>query len=131
MSDWRFKCCAKDKRALIVAQGTYDEEVLNYISNLGDSEDEEWRYISIVLRYQVMKVPRGAWPGTQVYLSKAKLGIYSEYLGLYIRFWDRGYNESEWSNCETKYMVMRNMSQKEDEYEIQVHGRERDESGEG
>ena len=25
-------------------------------------------------------------PGTQVYLSKAKLGIYSEYLSLYIRY---------------------------------------------
>ena len=25
-------------------------------------------------------------PGTQVYLSKAKLGIYSEYLDLYIRY---------------------------------------------
>ena len=38
-----------------------------------------------------MKVPRGTRPGTQVYLSKAKLGIYSEYLGLYIRFLDRGF----------------------------------------
>ena len=52
-------------------------------------------------------------PGTQVYLSKAKLGVYSEYLGLYIRFWDRGFFESEWSKCG-----------------IQVHGHERDESEE-
>ena len=39
-------------------------------------------------------------PGTQVYLSKAKLKFYSEYLGLYIRFWDRGGHESKWSDRE-------------------------------
>ena len=68
------------------------------------------------------------WPGTQVYLSKAKLGIYIKYLGLYICFWDRGYvshsgvsvGESTWSwekwarkktGVRYKYTVMREVSQ--------------------
>ena len=38
MSDRRFKCYTKDKRALIVAQRTYDDEVLDYVSTR-DSED--------------------------------------------------------------------------------------------
>ena len=38
MSDRRFKCYTKDKRALIVAQRTCDDEVLDYISTR-DSED--------------------------------------------------------------------------------------------
>ena len=38
MSDRRFKCYAKDKRALIVAQRTCDDEVLDYVS-AKDSED--------------------------------------------------------------------------------------------
>ena len=67
-------------------------------------------------------------PSTQVYLSKAKLGIYSKYLGLYICKGDRGCHESEWSDRERKYSVVREMSQKEDKREIQVLGRERDES---
>ena len=46
-------------------------------------------------------------PGTQVYLSKAKLGFYSEYLSLYIRYWDRGCHESEWSGRERKYTIVR------------------------
>ena len=33
MSNRRFKCYTKDKRALIVAQRTCDEEVLDYVSN--------------------------------------------------------------------------------------------------
>ena len=37
MSDRGFKCNTKDKRALIVAQRTCDEEVLDYVST-GDSE---------------------------------------------------------------------------------------------
>ena len=57
-------------------------------------------------------------PSTQVYLSKAKLGFYSEYLGLYIRFWDRGCHESKWSDCERKYTVVREMSQRKDKREI-------------
>ena len=40
MSDRRFKCYTKDKRALIVAQRTCDNEVLDYVSNPRDSEDE-------------------------------------------------------------------------------------------
>ena len=40
MSDQRFKCYMKDKRALIVAQRTCDEEVLDYVST-GDSEDND------------------------------------------------------------------------------------------
>ena len=58
------------------------------MSLLRDSEGKVQSYIST--RDIKMKVPRGTWPGTQVYLSKAKLGIYNEYLGLYIHFWDRG-----------------------------------------
>ena len=48
MSDQRFKCYTKDKRALLVAQRTCDKEVLDYVSNLRDSEDydEGRRYIS-------------------------------------------------------------------------------------
>ena len=44
----------KDKRALIVAQRTCDEEILNYVSNLETvrTKIEGQRYISIVLRYQ-------------------------------------------------------------------------------
>ena len=67
-------------------------------------------------------------PGTQVYLSKAKLGIYSEYLGLYICKRDRGCHESEWSGRGRKYTIVREVSQEEDKREIQVHGRERSES---
>ena len=63
-------------------------------------------------------------------MSKAKLGCYNEYLGLYIRFWDRGYDESEWSDRERKYTIVRDASQKEDDREIQVHGHERNESEE-
>ena len=37
MSDRRFKCDTKDKRALIVAQRTCDDEVLDYVSTR-DSE---------------------------------------------------------------------------------------------
>ena len=40
MSDRRFKCYTKDERALIVAQRTCDDEVLDYVS-LGDSEDND------------------------------------------------------------------------------------------
>ena len=38
MSDRGFKCYMKDERALIVAQRTCDDEVLDYVST-GDSED--------------------------------------------------------------------------------------------
>ena len=38
MSDRRFKCYTKDKRALIVAQRTCDNEVLDYVLTK-DSED--------------------------------------------------------------------------------------------
>ena len=38
MSDRRFKCYTKVKRALIVAQRTCDDEVLDYVS-IRDSED--------------------------------------------------------------------------------------------
>ena len=38
MSDRRFKCYTKDKRALIVAQRTCDDEVLDYVSTR-DNED--------------------------------------------------------------------------------------------
>ena len=38
MSDRRFKCYTEDKRALIVAQRTCDDEVLDYVSTR-DSED--------------------------------------------------------------------------------------------
>ena len=110
-----------------------------------DSEDEGQRYISMVLRYQRTRVPRGAWPGTQVYLSKAKLGIYNEYLGLYICFWDRGcmshsggivrQSTRSWEiwvrrriSMRYKYTVMKEMSQKKDKCEIQVHSHERNES---
>ena len=41
----------KDKRALIVAQRTYDEEVLNYVSNLETVRTKDEGYISVVLRY--------------------------------------------------------------------------------
>ena len=61
-------------------------------------------------------------------MSKAKLGKYSEYLGLYIRFGERGCHESKWSDRERKHMVVRGMSQKEDRREIQAHGRARNES---
>ena len=40
MSDRRFKCCTKDKRALIVAQRTCDDEGLDYVSTR-DSEDND------------------------------------------------------------------------------------------
>ena len=60
-------------------------------------------------------------------MSKAKLGVYSEYLGLYIRLGDRGSHESKWSNRERKYTIVREVSQK-DKHEIQIHGHERSES---
>ena len=63
-------------------------------------------------------------------MSKAKLGMYYEYLGLYIHFGDRGSYESEWSYHERKYTVVREMRQMNDKCGIQVHGRERDESDE-
>ena len=69
-------------------------------------------------RYQRLRFEEWTSPGTQVYLSKAKLGIYSEYLGLYIRYWDRGHHESEWSGRERKYTIVREMSQKGDKREI-------------
>ena len=40
MSDRRFECYMKDKRALIVAQRTCDNEVLDYVSTR-DSEDND------------------------------------------------------------------------------------------
>ena len=40
MSGQRFKCYTKDKRALIVAQRTCDDEVLDYVS-ARDSEDND------------------------------------------------------------------------------------------
>ena len=103
----------KDKRALIVAQRTCDKGVLNYVSNLETVRTKD-EGVSQGYWDTKTKVPRGTWPGTQVYLSKAKLGIYSEYLGLYICFWDRGSCESEWSKCEIKYTVVRDMSQRRD-----------------
>ena len=81
--------CTKDKRALIVAQRTCDEEYwlcLHLETVRMKDEGISQQYWDIKT-----KVPRGTWPGTQVYLSKAKLVCYSEYLGLYICFWDRGY----------------------------------------
>ena len=124
MSDRRFKCYMKDKRALIVAQRTCDEEVLNYVFNWETVRTKD-KGISQGYWDIKTKVPRGTWPGTQVYLSKAKLGIYSKYLGLYICFWDRGKCESWWSKREIKYTVVRDKSQKEDKRGIQVHGHER------
>ena len=82
---------------------------LDYVSNLETvrAKDEVRRIYLWDTEIYNEGIPRGAWPGTQVYLSKAKLGIYNEYLGLYIHYWDRGYYESKWSKCERKYMVMR------------------------
>ena len=57
MSDQRFKGYTKDKRALIVAQRTCDEEVLNYVSNretvrtMTKDEGISQRY----LRYQELR----------------------------------------------------------------------------
>ena len=60
MSDRRFKCYTKNKRALIVAQRTCDEEVLYYVSNqetvrvMTKGEGISQRY----LRYQGLMVRR-------------------------------------------------------------------------
>ena len=71
-----------------------------------DSEDEGWGFqeeLDQVLRYIWVRL---SW------------GLYSEYLGLYIQFWDRGGYESWWSSCEIKYTIVRGVSQWEDKCEI-------------
>ena len=56
MSDRRFQCYAKDKRALIVAQRTCDDEVLDYVSTR-DSEDNDNERLRLSLTmWQRMKV---------------------------------------------------------------------------
>ena len=84
------------------------------------------------------KVPRGTWPDTQVYLSKAKLGYLKWIAGPIYIFWDRGtvshsgvdMRESTWV-CEkwvkgskvmrTLYTDVRKMSQKKYGHENIVH----------
>ena len=66
---------------------------LNYVLTW-DSEDEGLDYVSI--RDSEGKGLWRTWPNAQVYLSKAKLGIYNEYLVLYILFWDRGDMWEQW-----------------------------------
>ena len=48
ISDRRFKCYAKDKRALIVAQRTCDDGVLDYVS-IRDSEDNDDKRLRLSL----------------------------------------------------------------------------------
>ena len=77
MSDQRFRCYTKDERALMVAQRTCDKGFLDYISNretvrtMMKDQSISQRH----LRYQGQRFEEWTRPGTQVYLSKAKLRV--------------------------------------------------------
>ena len=59
MSDQRFECYTKDKRALIVAQRTCDEEVLDYDSDLETVRTKV--YLQRYLRYRRTEVREVNW----------------------------------------------------------------------